>query len=132
MIRRPSSGDCSSGSTQRTPRTQRSQHEKGLPVCPSCPLCCADGGTTLVIVKICGITRHEDAQFAVSCGAMALGFVFWPQSPRAIDRARAREIVRGLPPFVTPVGVFVNQPAIEVNDIATAVGLGVVQLHGDE
>ena len=85
-----------------------------------------------MLVKICGITRYEDALFAVECGARALGFVFWPDSPRFIDASRARSIVRGLPPFVTPVGVFVNQPANDVNEMAASVGLGVVQLHGDE
>jgi len=85
-----------------------------------------------MLIKICGITRLEDAQFAVACGANALGFVFWPDSPRSIDPARARAIAAVLPPFVTPVGVFVNQPAEYVNEVAAAAGLGVVQLHGDE
>ncbi len=85
-----------------------------------------------MLIKICGITRLEDARFAVACGANALGFVFWPDSPRSIDPARARAIAAVLPPFVTPVGVFVNQPAEYVNEVAAAVGLGVVQLHGDE
>jgi phosphoribosylanthranilate isomerase len=83
-------------------------------------------------VKICGITRAEDAHAAVECGANALGFVFWPDSPRAVEIARAREIVASLPASVTAVGVFVNQPAEEVNSIARDVGLGAVQLHGDE
>ena len=85
-----------------------------------------------MLIKICGITRLEDARFAVECGANALGFVFWPASPRSIDPARAQAIAALLPPFVTPVGVFVNQPAEYVNAVAAAVGLGVVQLHGDE
>jgi phosphoribosylanthranilate isomerase len=85
-----------------------------------------------MLIKICGITRVEDARFAVACGAHALGFVFWPDSPRSIDPARARAIAAVLPPFVTPVGVFVNQPAEYVNEVAAAAGLGVVQLHGDE
>ena len=85
-----------------------------------------------MLVKICGITRLEDAQAAVECGANALGFVFWPTSPRFIDPSRARDIIRSLPPFVTPVGVFVNQTAEEVNGVATLAGLGVVQLHGEE
>ena len=85
-----------------------------------------------MLVKICGITRLEDAELCVECGAQALGFVFWPDSPRSIDPDRARAIVRMLPPFVTPVGVFVNQPADYVNEIAALVELGVVQLHGDE
>lgn len=85
-----------------------------------------------MLIKICGITRLDDARFAVECGANALGFVFWPGSPRAIDPARAQVIAASLPPFVTPVGVFVNQPADFVNGVAADVGLGVVQLHGDE
>ena len=85
-----------------------------------------------MLVKICGITRAEDAEAAVERGAHALGFVFWPDSPRFIDPNRARAIVSALPPFVTPVGVFVNQSSEYVNSVATLVGLGAVQLHGDE
>ena len=85
-----------------------------------------------MFVKICGITRGEDADAAVEEGADALGFVFWPESPRYIDPARAREIVTKLPPFVTTVGVFVNQPADYVNRVAGLARLGAVQLHGDE
>jgi phosphoribosylanthranilate isomerase len=85
-----------------------------------------------MLIKICGITRLEDAQLAVDCGVNALGFVFWPGSPRSMDPVRAQAIAARLPPFVTPVGVFVNQPAEYVNGVAASVGLGVVQLHGDE
>jgi phosphoribosylanthranilate isomerase len=85
-----------------------------------------------MLVKICGITRLEDAELAVECGASAVGFVFWPNSPRFIDPVRAQAIAARLPPFVTPVGVFVNQPASDVNAVAALVGLGAVQLHGDE
>ncbi len=85
-----------------------------------------------MFVKICGITREEDAQAAVALGASALGFIFWPGSPRFIDPFRARRIAARLPPFVTTVGVFVNQSADELNGIASVVPLGVVQLHGDE
>jgi phosphoribosylanthranilate isomerase len=85
-----------------------------------------------VIVKICGITRREDAAAAAELGADALGFVFWPESPRFIDPYRARAIVRALPAFVAPVGVFVNQPVSYVNEVASLVGLHAVQLHGDE
>jgi phosphoribosylanthranilate isomerase len=87
---------------------------------------------SLKLVKICGITRLEDAEAAVACGADALGFVFWPKSPRCIDSRRARAIVSALPPFVTPVGVFVDQPPEEINRIASAARLGAVQLHGNE
>jgi phosphoribosylanthranilate isomerase len=85
-----------------------------------------------VFIKICGITRLEDAQAAVTAGANALGFVFWPKSPRYVEPSRARTIVATLAPAITPVGVFVDQPADEVNAIAAAVGLGAVQLHGAE
>lgn len=85
-----------------------------------------------MFVKICGITRLEDAAAAVEAGAGAVGFIAWPGSPRFVDADRMRAIVRTLPPFVTPVGVFVNQTADEVNRIADLAGLGAVQLHGDE
>jgi len=82
-------------------------------------------------VKICGITRPEDAVAAADLGAVAIGLVFWPESPRSVDRARAREIVAALPPFIAAVGVFVNQTE-EAVDIARDVGLSAVQFHGDE
>jgi phosphoribosylanthranilate isomerase len=85
-----------------------------------------------MLVKVCGITRPEDAAAAVGLGARALGFLFWPGSPRFIEPSSARAIVRTLPPFVTPVGLFVNQPIDEVHRVAAEVGLGAVQLHGDE
>ena len=85
-----------------------------------------------MIVKICGITRLEDAEAAVAAGAGAIGFIFWPDSPRFIDPHRARAIAAALPPLVTPVGVFVNQPRDYVNGVASLVRLGAVQLHGDE
>ncbi len=83
-------------------------------------------------MKICGVTRASDAQLAAELGASAIGFIFWPQSPRFVEPDVAREIVAGLPPGVVPVGVFVDQPASQVRDIATRVGLGAVQLHGHE
>ncbi|MCC7031735.1 MAG: phosphoribosylanthranilate isomerase [Acidobacteria bacterium] len=80
-------------------------------------------------IKVCGITRAEDAQRAAELGVDALGFVLWPHSPRAIALEAARAIVGGLPPFVTAVGVFVD-PTTE--DIARArdAGLQVAQVHG--
>jgi phosphoribosylanthranilate isomerase len=83
-------------------------------------------------VKICGIRRREDALLAAELGADALGFVFWPSSPRFLDPADAREIVAALPPFVSTVGVFVDQPASYVCDVARLLSLSAVQLHGDE
>jgi phosphoribosylanthranilate isomerase len=85
-----------------------------------------------MLVKICGITRAEDAQAAVVAGAQAIGFVFWPESPRFVDPYRARAIRALLPPFVTAVGVFVNQPLEYVSGVASLARLGAVQLHGDE
>ena len=85
-----------------------------------------------MFVKICGITRLEDAQQAVEHGATALGFVFWPRSPRYVAPERAAEIVRALPAGVTTVGVFVNEPVDRVRAIAATAGVGIVQLHGDE
>lgn len=85
-----------------------------------------------MVVKICGITRAGDAAVAVECGANALGFIFWPGSPRFLDPYRARKIAATLPPFVATVGVFVNQPLEYVTGVASFVRLGAVQLHGDE
>jgi phosphoribosylanthranilate isomerase len=83
-------------------------------------------------IKICGITRLEDAEAAVELGVHALGFVFWPESPRAITRDAAHAIARRLPPHVARVGVFVNAPVDQVLATVRDVGLDVVQLHGDE
>ena len=85
-----------------------------------------------VRVKICGITRREDAEAAVRLGADAVGFVLWPKSPRAASAEEAARIAAALPPFVTRVGVFVNPSLNEVNEAVTRIGLDVVQLHGDE
>ena len=82
-------------------------------------------------VKICGITQLEDAQQAVDLGAAALGFNFYPPSPRYIEPAAARAIVGRLPPFVIPVGVFANETdAGRVISIARDAGVTTVQLHG--
>ncbi len=83
-------------------------------------------------VKICGIRRLEDALLAADLGADAIGFVFWPGSRRFIDPYRARAIARDLPPFLTTVGVFVDQPDEYVNGVAGLLQLGAVQLHGRE
>lgn len=83
-------------------------------------------------VKVCGITRADDADAAVALGAAAIGFIFWPNSPRFVDPYRARRIATRLPAFVTAVGVFVNQPVEYMNAVASLVGLAAVQLHGDE
>jgi len=83
-------------------------------------------------VKICGITRLEDALAAAEEGASAVGFIFVPSSPRRIDTGAAAAIIRALPPFVTPVGVFVNAPRETVVRTIDATGIRCLQLHGDE
>ena len=86
----------------------------------------------MVRVKICGITNWADARLAVNAGAGALGFNFYPPSPRCVTPAQAWGIIRRLPPFVEAVGVFVNWSFDAVEAMARAVRLGAVQLHGDE
>ena len=85
-----------------------------------------------VAVKICGITRVEDALAAAHAGAHALGFIFHPPSPRNIDVPRAQAIVRALPPFITTVGVFVDPDRAIVEAVIKEIRLGVLQFHGDE
>jgi phosphoribosylanthranilate isomerase len=84
------------------------------------------------LVKICGIRSVEDARLASELGAAAIGFIFWPDSPRFIDPYRAKRIACALPPLVTTVGVFVDQPAEYVAGVAGLLNLGAVQLHGSE
>ena len=81
---------------------------------------------------MCGICRVEDGRAAAAAGATAIGLVFWPASPRAVDADTARAIVAGLPAGVPAIGVFVNQPVDEINDMVRHAGLFGVQLHGDE
>ena len=83
-------------------------------------------------VKVCGITRRDDALLAADLGASAIGFVFWPGSPRYVEPETAAAIARELPADVAPVGVFVDPTVGEVRLIAAQVGLAAVQLHGDE
>lgn len=85
-----------------------------------------------VKVKICGITNLDDALAAIEAGADALGFVFYPDSPRHIFPEQAAAIIRKLPPFITTVGLFVDEPPESVNATADLCGLDIVQLHGDE
>jgi len=85
-----------------------------------------------MMVKICGIANREDALAAIAGGAAALGFNFYPASPRYITPAAAAAIVSGLPAAVWKVGVFVDEPAANIECIARQVGLDVAQLHGAE
>jgi len=83
-------------------------------------------------VKICGITRAEDAQAAARLGADAIGLVFHARSPRAVTIEQARAVVRALPPFVTAVGLFVNAEPEAVRYVLKTVPLDLLQFHGDE
>ena len=83
-------------------------------------------------VKICGITNLDDAHHAAACGADALGFVFYPGSPRFVDPDQARRIIAELPPLVTAVGLFVNAPSTRIREMVEFCGLNTVQLHGEE
>lgn len=83
-------------------------------------------------IKICGLTREADVDAAVEAGADAIGFVFYPKSPRAVGIERAAELARRLPPFVTPVGLFVNATLAEMAEAAAAIPQLVLQFHGDE
>ncbi len=83
-------------------------------------------------IKICGITNPIDALHAVNSGADALGFVFYKQSPRNVSANIVKSIVANLPPFVLPVGVFVNEEAAVVRDTMDECGLALAQIHGDE
>ncbi|MFA5679400.1 MAG: phosphoribosylanthranilate isomerase [Pseudomonas sp.] len=86
----------------------------------------------MVRIKICGITRIEDALAAANAGADAIGLVFHAPSPRAVDIEQAAAIVRALPPFITTVGLFVDATEERINQVLSQVPLDVLQFHGDE
>lgn len=83
-------------------------------------------------VKICGITREEDARAAAECGADAIGLVFYPPSSRHVSIDRARAIAAVLPPFVTTAALFVNADAETIAEVVEQVGIDLIQFHGDE
>jgi len=86
----------------------------------------------MVRVKICGLTKVEDAKLAAELGAHAIGLNFFNQSPRCITPFAAMELIRRLPPFIAPIGVFVNWEESAIVALCKALGLFAAQLHGDE
>ena len=82
--------------------------------------------------KICGITRSQDIQAVVNAGADAIGFVFFPPSPRHVSAAQAKELIRHVPAYVQTVGLFVNATADDIADVLKQVALDIIQFHGDE
>jgi phosphoribosylanthranilate isomerase len=83
-------------------------------------------------IKICGITNREDATLVAECGADAIGFIFYPKSPRYVAPETAKGIIRELPAGITKVGVFVNQDSVEIKKTFELCGLDLIQLHGAE
>lgn len=83
-------------------------------------------------IKICGLTREEDVEAAVAAGADALGFVFYPPSPRYVSPRRAAELARRIPPFIDVVGLFVNEEKSLVCAACDALPINILQFHGDE
>ncbi|MGZ5131334.1 MAG: phosphoribosylanthranilate isomerase [Caldimonas sp.] len=88
--------------------------------------------STRTRIKICGVTRPEDVAAAVDAGADAIGFVFHPASPRYLTVERAAALARALPPYVTPVGLFVNAAPAAITAAVAAIPTLVLQFHGDE
>ncbi|HZW22501.1 phosphoribosylanthranilate isomerase [Noviherbaspirillum sp.] len=88
--------------------------------------------TSRTRIKICGLTRREDLEAAVAAGADAIGLVFYKKSPRYIAPADAARLLAALPPFVTPVGLFVNATEAEVQAVVREVPISLLQFHGDE
>jgi len=83
-------------------------------------------------IKICGLTREQDVDAAVAAGADAIGFVLYAKSPRAVTPQRAAELARRLPPFITPVLLFVNATATEIIAACAMIPGATIQFHGDE
>lgn len=83
-------------------------------------------------IKLCGLTRAQDIQLAVELGADALGLVFYPASPRAVDAKQAAQLLALLPSFVSTVGLFVNASAAEVGQTLALAPISILQFHGDE
>lgn len=83
-------------------------------------------------IKLCGLTRKDDVQLAVELGADAIGLVFYPASPRAVNAQQAAQLLALLPPFVSAVGLFVNATLAEVKQTLAVASLSILQFHGDE
>jgi phosphoribosylanthranilate isomerase len=83
-------------------------------------------------IKLCGLSRVEDVQYAVALGADAVGFVFYPPSPRSVSVAQAVELARQVPPLVSAVGLFVNATPEWIREVTSNVPLSLLQFHGDE
>jgi len=105
-----------------------------LPICAGqrCDAAADESNAGSVKIKICGITNEQDAKVAVEAGADALGFIMYRKSPRFVEAAVAKRIIDGLPPFISAVGVFVNEEAATVRRLMDECGLTLAQLHGDE
>jgi phosphoribosylanthranilate isomerase len=84
----------------------------------------------MTAIKFCGLTREQDVDVAAELGVDAVGFVLWPQSPRALTLEETAALVQRLPPSVTPVGVFVRPTAADIVDAVTIAGIRVAQAHG--
>ncbi|ANF81107.1 N-(5'-phosphoribosyl)anthranilate isomerase [Acinetobacter sp. NCu2D-2] len=82
--------------------------------------------------KICGITRLQDVKAVVDAGADAIGFVFYPPSPRAVSAEQAAELIQAIPPYVQTVGLFVNQTLEQIQAIINIANIDILQFHGDE
>jgi len=83
-------------------------------------------------IKICGVSQEADVAAAVDAGADAIGLVFHPASPRFVAPERAAQLARALPPYVTPVGLFVNAPRADIDRVVALIPALVLQFHGDE
>ncbi|MFL9925659.1 phosphoribosylanthranilate isomerase [Herbaspirillum lusitanum] len=83
-------------------------------------------------IKICGLTRSEDIAAVIAAGADAIGFVFYPKSPRYVTPQQAAQLTRGLPPFISTVGLFVNPSLEDIRQVLQQAPLSILQFHGDE